>query len=44
MSARRPLLTSLAMLMLFAAPAVSQQTPEELLQSALYKQQIEGDL
>ena len=44
MSARRPLLTSLAMLILFAASATAQQTPAELLQSALYKQQIEGDL
>jgi Tol biopolymer transport system component len=32
------------MLVLFAAPATSQQTPGELLQSALYKQQVEGDL
>jgi Tol biopolymer transport system component len=32
------------MLVLFAAPVVGQQTPEELLQSALYKQQVEGDL
>ena len=44
MSARRPLLTSLAMLILFATSATAQQTPAELLQSALYKQQIEGDL
>jgi Tol biopolymer transport system component len=32
------------MVVLFAAPAAGQQTPEELLQSALYKQQVEGDL
>ena len=44
MSARTPLLTCLAMLLLFAVPAVGQQTPGELLQSALYKQQVEGDL
>ena len=44
MGTRRPFLTTLAMLIVFAPPAVSQQTPEELLQSALYKQQIEGDL
>ena len=44
MSARIPLLISLAMLLTLAAPAVGQQTPGELLQSALYKQQVEGDL
>ena len=32
------------MLLTLAAPAVGQQTPGELLQSALYKQQVEGDL
>ena len=44
MSARIPLLISLAMLLTLATPAVGQQTPGELLQSALYKQQVEGDL
>ena len=44
MSPRIPLLISLAMLLTLAAPAVSQQAPGELLQSALYKQQVEGDL
>ena len=44
MSARILLLISLAMLLTLAAPAVGQQTPGELLQSALYKQQVEGDL
>jgi len=32
------------MLLTLAAPAVGQQTPGEILQSALYKQQVEGDL
>ena len=44
MSARTRLVIFLAMLCLPAAPLLGQQTPEELLQSALYKQQIEGDL
>lgn len=44
MNARFSLLACLAMLVLFAAPTAGQQTPEELLQSALYKQQVEGDL
>ncbi|MCJ7629712.1 MAG: tetratricopeptide repeat protein, partial [Longimicrobiales bacterium] len=44
MNARFSLLACLAMLVLFAAPVGGQQTPEELLQSALYKQQVEGDL
>lgn len=44
MSARTHLVIFLAMLCLPAAPLLGQQTPEELLQSALYKQQIEGDL
>jgi Tol biopolymer transport system component len=34
----------LAMLFLCTVPANGQQTPEELYQSALYKQQVEGDL
>ena len=44
MSARIAILISLTMLLTLAAPAVGQQTPGELLQSALYKQQVEGDL
>jgi len=44
MNPRPPLLACLVMLVLFAAPVVGQQTPEELFQSALYKQQVEGDL
>ncbi len=44
MNARFPMFACLAMLVLFAAPTAGQQTPEELLQSALYKQQVEGDL
>jgi Tol biopolymer transport system component len=44
MNSRLPFFISLVTLLLFAAPAAGQQTPEELLQSALYKQQVEGDL
>jgi Tol biopolymer transport system component len=44
MNPRHPLLACLLMLLLSATPLVGQQTPEELFQSALYKQQIEGDL
>ena len=44
MSARIAILISLTILLTLAAPAVGQQTPGELLQSALYKQQVEGDL
>ena len=34
----------LASLVVASPPAAAQSTPDELLQSALYKQQIEGDL
>ncbi len=44
MSARNRLVIFLAMFCLSAAPLRGQQTPEELLQSALYKLQLEGDL
>jgi len=44
MNARLSFFIGMVVLALFASPAAGQQTPEELLQSALYKQQVEGDL
>ena len=44
MSARIPLLLCLMMVALPTTPLGGQQTAEELLQSAQYKQQVEGDL
>ena len=44
MSTRTRLGMFLMMLCLSATPLVGQQTAEELLQAALYKQQVEGDL